>query len=550
MRERILAVDVQGSVLSYLEQLIDAGDMPTLAAVRQRSAAFALDPVATLPDSSCAEHLRWEYLIAGLTVHESWRHGSIRFDPRTYDTWQRGERFEPFFTQLAARTVIFDAPSCDLTRGERVRGIVGWGVHDRFQPLSSNPPELASALLAGPGPYPAHEVMHAQPWPSPEGIRAMGETLVRGVGARTRAARWLLTEQLTDWDIALVTGGEAHSGAETFWHGIDSSYPLHDHPSATVAASAMRDVYRANDRMIAELLDAAQPSSVLIFAMRGLGPNNTDGPTMFLLAELLYRWSCGRSLMQVPAEWKDAPRSIPVPVPGQEITSWSSQWFPPPSPQRPRGGAIRGLVPRPARRVLRGARRALQQTDQVPTGRTSVAWSPTTRYSEWWPSMKAFALPSFAEGRIRVNLRGREQHGIVEPSQYSDLCDELEALVRACHDPRTGEPVVEHVNRASADPLELTNAEVDLAIVWRGMACAFEHPDLGTIGPVPFWRTGAHTGPCGFAYVSGPEIVPGNYGTGSMLDVAPTLVELTGAQPIEGLAGTSLLSTDDVPLDS
>jgi hypothetical protein len=90
--------------------------------------------------------------------------------------------------------------------------------------------------------------------------------------------------------------------------------------------------------------------------------------------------------------------------------------------------------------------------------------------------------------------------------------------------------------------MEVTEAEVDLDIVWRGMACAFEHPDLGTIGPVPFWRTGAHTGPCGFAYVAGPTIVPGDYGTGSVLDVAPTLVELAGTKPIEGLAGTSLLA--------
>src|SRR5262249_1987339 len=150
---------------------------------------------------------------------------------------------------------------------------------------------------------------------------------------------------------------------------------------------------------------------------------------------------------------------------------------------------------------------------------------------------KAFALPSFADGRIRVNLRGREQRGIVEPSDYSDLCDELETLVQACRDPRTGEPVVARVNRPHADPMEVSQSEVDLAIEWCGMACAFEHPDLGTIGPVPFWRTGAHTGPCGFAYVSGPAIVPGNYGTGSMLDVAPTLVELAGAAPVAGLAG-------------
>ena len=77
--------------------------------------------------------------------------------------------------------------------------------------------------------------------------------------------------------------------------------------------------------------------------------------------------------------------------------------------------------------------------------------------------MPAFALPSFYDGRIRINLRGRERHGIVDPSRYEETCRDLETLLRECRDPRTGEPVVDSFERASTrDPLCLTGSEADL----------------------------------------------------------------------------------------
>ena len=158
--------------------------------------------------------------------------------------------------------------------------------------------------------------------------------------------------------------------------------------------------------------------------------------------------------------------------------------------------------------------------------------------------MRAFALPSFYDGRIRVNLRGREAHGIVDVAGYEGVCDELERLVRECTDPRTGEPVAKNVERVGADrdPLALDSAAPDLVVVWRASTAAFEHPEYGLIGPVPFRRTGGHTGRYGFASVSAPGVVPGDHGVASSYDVAPTVVDLLGAQPVDGISGASLLS--------
>jgi predicted AlkP superfamily phosphohydrolase/phosphomutase len=156
--------------------------------------------------------------------------------------------------------------------------------------------------------------------------------------------------------------------------------------------------------------------------------------------------------------------------------------------------------------------------------------------------MRAFALPTFSDGRIRINLRGREAAGIVDPAQYSDVCDEVEELLHQCRDPRTGEPVVDHVIRpGAADPLALDAAEADMVVEWKGPSCAFEHPSLGTIGPLPFRRTGGHTGPHGFAYVAGDDIEPGDGEVRSSFDVIPTIAALLDQMPAAEIEGTSLL---------
>ena len=141
-----------------------------------------------------------------------------------------------------------------------------------------------------------------------------------------------------------------------------------------------------------------------------------------------------------------------------------------------------------------------------------------------------------------MNLAGREHQGRVARDDYDSACDEVEALVRACRDTRTGEPVVADVERARGrDPLALGASEADLVVVWSGAAVGFDHPDHGRIGPLPYRRTGGHTGPYGMAYLAGEGIAPGDRGVRSSFDVAPTIVELLGEPVPRDVSGTSLL---------
>ena len=95
---------------------------------------------------------------------------------------------------------------------------------------------------------------------------------------------------------------------------------------------------------------------------------------------------------------------------------------------------------------------------------------------------------------------------------------------------------------SGGDPLKLGPSESDLVIVWRVPALGLEHDEHGRIGPLPYRRTGGHTGPYGMAYFAGEGIAAGDFGVRSSFDVVPTLVDLLGEKPPPGLSGERLFA--------
>jgi predicted AlkP superfamily phosphohydrolase/phosphomutase len=298
-----------------------------------------------------------------------------------------------------------------------------------------------------------------------------------------------------------------------------------------VAAESLLEVYRAGDRLVAELVEATDPGAVLVFSMGGMGTNNADTPSMVLLQEFVYRWATGDTLLTMPDEWTADPTQVPIVPEGEDPLETISQYY--------------ATIPRTfTSRVKRKLRRWLTpaQSNDATELDHSLDWQPATRYRPHWATMRAFALPAFYDGRIRVNLAGREPAGIVEFDDYARTLDELEAALHECRNPRTGEPVVDHVERAAA-PFSLDASEADLTVVWSAPANAFVHPELGLIGPAPFFRTGGHTGPYGFAFVSGDGIDAGDGGIRSAFDVAPTIAAMLDFTPEREIDGTSMLGT-------
>jgi predicted AlkP superfamily phosphohydrolase/phosphomutase len=307
------------------------------------------------------------------------------------------------------------------------------------------------------------------------------------------------------------------------WHGIDQSHPLHDIASAPAANEGLRRVYIAIDRLIGKLLDSFPDATALVFSMHGMGPNRGDIPSMCLLAELLYRHAFGKPYMREVA-WSTRTRN------GAPLLSGTHHWYdemtqavPPLRPGQLHDKSDNGVDRKP-----------------LSIEASNLDWMPVSRYRCFWPKMQAFALPAFYDGRVRINLAGRESHGTVPLERYRSHCREIIELVRKCRDLTNGVEVVEDVHFEDKNPYVLNASEADIYIFWRGTPAGFSHPTLGQIGPIPYYRTGGHTGEAGFLYASKKGISSRDAGLASSFDVVPTIVDLLGEANVGGLSGKSI----------
>jgi predicted AlkP superfamily phosphohydrolase/phosphomutase len=527
-RARVLAIGLDGYEPSIGEALMASGRLPNLAALRARSARFELEH-----GSARRTGLAWEHVSLGLSPDAASRFAPVHFDRWHYDVVQRGTSAPPVFARCDLRALVFDAPYFDLARAPNCEGLVSWGAHDAGCSSDSRPSSLAQEIEARFGPYPAKPYIYGFVWPDPARTRSMGDALVRALDTRAAIGAWLVGERFPEWDLALLVVSELHSALEGLWHGVDAGHPLHALPSAGPAREGVERVYEAVDRSIATLCASAPDAIPVVFSMHGMGPNRSDVPSMLLLPELLYRAHSGRAGYVPRPEWSATLDGVPGLAPDE---SWLD--------------AVRPCcAPRSTRTLRTLARRRWQRLDPRPgpaaLSGESLRWMPAARYRRSWSDMDAFALPSFYDGRVRINLRGRERLGRVALRDYAARCDEIAELVGACRDPRTGEPVVEAVERLRGDPLAAGETQADLYFTWRGSALAFEHPRLGIIGPAPYRRTGGHTGGRGVGWFALPDASPGDYGLRSAFDVVPTLLELCGVAA-DGISGQSLLPSLEV----
>ena len=524
---RVLAIGLDGFDLALAERLFAEGRLPHLKRLRDTGLSARLDH-----GRDKLSGLAWEHVSTGLAPSDGGRWSAVRFDAADYDVVQEETQGGSFLPGLGRRVVAFDLPYCRLSGDDQVMGLASWGAHDPGVEAHSNPAGLAGEIRDRFGPYPAKEFIYGFCWPSVERTEALGAALAKAVDLRGDIALWLLKDRLPDWDLALVVPSEAHSGSEPLWHGVDPNHPLHKVGSADAAGQGLVAIYEALDRLVGRLHEAFPDVAVMAFSMHGMGANEADVGAMALLPELLYRRAFGSAYMRdfIP------PKRLPdgTPLLGEE-EGWES--------------TLRRLAPWPNapsrwakawRKLGIGRQRDADALLRQNSAR-GIGWMPATRYRDFWPEMDAFALPAFYDGQIRVNLIGRESRGRVPVERYGALLDELDLLLSQCRDPLTGEPAVRSTHRPERPAHDLGPYEADLYVLFNPGLLGLAHERLGTIGPLPWRRTGGHSGEWGFLFGAGPGIPAGGGVTASSFDVVPTIIALLGEAPDHAPSGKPLV---------
>ncbi|MCM5571719.1 alkaline phosphatase family protein [Burkholderiaceae bacterium FT117] len=495
---RVMAIGLDGADPVLVEKWIAEGRLPNLARMQAEGAYGRLRSTVELHgqrmEAFSTEPL-WVEFATGCKPTKTGAWDSMEYFPDRYQIRNLDEGspafddFDPFYALGESKKVaVLDVPMARLS--DRVKGlqVLGWGGHFPHTESRSLPDGLLGEIVARHGRNP---VLHNDTgiWWDRRYVKWLDEALAESVDARVGVCEDLLARD--EWDLFLAVFSETHSAGHDVY-----CYSQPDHPlnapltGGEGAGDPLRKVYEDVDRAIGKLMAAAPADAFFVcFSLHGMGPNYSDLLSSVVLSETLYRWCFPGSIALGPGKEGSPPGEI---LTSARRDSWVgelwSRYNNAPWPIR----FVRSCLPG---RLLKASFNGLASPFSGEAQANAMLWHPSMWYRPLWPRMKAFALPGFTKGRIRINLQGRDRDGIVAPGEYHRVCDEVTRILRRLTDGRSGRPLVKEVYRTRADDLgDLPGLPAfDLDVLWEEhITDVVDSPDIGRIGPVPHFRAGGH----------------------------------------------------------
>jgi predicted AlkP superfamily phosphohydrolase/phosphomutase len=342
----------------------------------------------------------------------------------------------------------------------------------------------------------------------------MRDQLIQATQRMAKLARTLMTRE--KWDLFLVALAAPHRGGHKLWD-LSGTYGSVRAGDREEFSHSLRDIYFACDRVVGQLAEAASDDArILVFSLHGMRANTNR---TYLLPKILHRIL--DSKLEHSQESNEGHSSFLTRTKEHVPSVWRSIAF-----QSPPFSTAYKLY--------------------------SFCCSKLYNIAPRTVNTPAFSLETDLNGYIRINLRGREKNGIVEPGEgYDQMCSALIKDLETFVDADTHEPVVEQVVRS--DVLFKSGARLkylpDLIVRWASSPSTNQRATVSNrypslIIPAPKrnldGRSGNHS-PEGFLLAVGSKI-PHNsqIENGSILDLAPTICALLGAHKPAKMHGNSL----------
>jgi predicted AlkP superfamily phosphohydrolase/phosphomutase len=497
----LLVIGLDAASATLLDRWADTGHLPHFARLRSQASQIRLDAACmeTLPGAI------WSDIALGEPAH---RHGCY-YHPGQFFPSEGVSRFvtteeiggDRLFWSTASRAgrrcAVVDVPFVPLLpdfNGVQIRELA---VHDLAYGTASEPPGILEEALARHG-RPAHYDEACDRSVGRRGRTALIDTLAKRARSKTAILCDLLDRDA--WDLFFAVYGETHcAGHQLFPERMTGDDAARD------VWEPLRRIYADVDEGIGRLIAKAGPNAtVMLLTSHGMGPY-LGGPQ--LIQEVLrrlglsdgYEWPGRRSLRQLAFR---ARLSRPL------ADVFNSH------PQRTRS---RELI-----QNLLGASRNPESTSRS----------------------RAFAVQNNRIGAIRLNIAGRDAHGLVRPEAVPALkariCKEFTDL----REPVSGERIVKSIsdiedvfpeNRSALLPDLLLKFRTDLGLLQRCVSprvgLVYDPPGRGSMR-----RFGDHV-PQSRLWLRGARAIDRK---GDILDIAPTILQLLGVPAASHMTGRAL----------
>jgi predicted AlkP superfamily phosphohydrolase/phosphomutase len=478
--------------------MLEAGQLPAFAALRARGQWTALSTPASVLEGGTSHTL---YSGQGIPEHGlyfplQWSASEQRVRPAAVFGWPHAvwERLSD-----AGRTsLVVDPYQGWAPRSHRGLCISGWQYRNRVTNRSwSVPASARRSLTRRLGRARVVEEIYGPP--SARGHLALGERLA---ASPARAANLVMDAlAAADFDLVWVTIAATHLGGHQFWDL--STFPDDLDTQVRRRFDGMLErIYSSADAALARIVEALPPGADLIVASPlGMAAETSRSDLLpGMLAAILdgreaEPGGSGGSITRVRASLPTGLRAaIARPLPDRLVAELTSRLY------------------------LNG-----------------VDWSRT----------RAVSLPSNHEGYIRFNLRGRERHGIVDPSGVDELTTQIVDGLESFADLR-GEAAVAAIYRPGERLGDGPRLDLlpDLVVQWSrrpaSRLAGVESPRFGQVRRTTGGgRSGGHTADAWALLVPGASNPRTTSRPPDVIDLAATACALLG---VDGdLAGEPLL---------
>ncbi|MGF1591262.1 MAG: alkaline phosphatase family protein [Pleurocapsa sp.] len=547
-KESIVAIGLDAADPQLIEKWMSQGHLPNISQISQQGIYSRLHNSVNYQNGSAefsATEPLWVMMATGCLPDKTGFWDTVTYNPETYrvgcDAVYGGydyQEYQPFYALGDEyRVAVFDVPVTRVCPGINGVQITGWGGHHPFYPSESQPAELLPKIIEQYGNNPVYRQDNGIWWDK-KYFNWVTKSVEQSIAARSKICCDLLGQG--HWDLFLAGFGETHTLGHDLYNLSQSDHPLYSHTNQIDSlGDPMLQGYQQVDRAIGEIVAAAPENAhVLLFAVHGMGANHTDLLSMMLLPEVLYRINFpGKAALGYGNMNRPAPPVITNNIRG----GWSAEVWRQVYESNPLKKFWSTWTPK---KFLHGSKHGLLSPYPLLEQNVELGWMPAVWYSPLWSSMKAFALPAYADGHIRINLQGRDRDGIVKPQEYDLVCREITDILYRLQDGRSGQLLVKEVIRTRKSPLdkEPKLPAPDLVVIWNTIATdLIDSPDVGRIGPITYNRTGGHR-EHGFLIAKGPKITPETkLQEGRAVDLGATILDLMGAKIPDYFDGKSLL---------
>lgn len=509
---KTLIIGLDGASPDLIRPWVEEGKLPNLATFFTEGIYGSLKSVPNMNSAPA-----WCSMVTGKNPG---KHGIFWFNESQTEDYQHeyinasfrdGKTIWQLLSDAGKRVLVVNVPitfPAEKVNGNIITGIDAPSVNER---RFTCPEDLYREIVTNVGGYRIVDEMTSflKKGRYEDAIKSLHDT----IDLRYRASKYLMQEK--EWDFSMIVFTETDRTQHMFWKYMRPEGFQVSLVDREKYKDVIFDIYRHMDEILGMLVKlAGDNTNIFVVSDHGAcGDNRRSRLIPLILEEMgLLRYKGGRT-----------------------------------SP-------LKDLLVKTVLMLDRTLSRDLKKTiaNSFPGLRKRVEKNLLYRNIDWC-STRAFSDGNRWE--IWVNLKGRQQFGIVNPGkEYDDICRDIIEILKGCNDMESGRPLFKNIfTRDEVYHGRYVDKSPDIIVEWEdiipsaiscnGRGISIENGKKGIKDPLDILRSGGHSR-FGIVLIKGPDIKKGIGIQGAdILDIAPTILYAMGEPVASDMDGKVLVDS-------